>query len=94
MWEPRRLTTLLASTACYRDSFTFILGPIRTREILVPVKKLTDWELFQSFASELISQNIQIDSHNEADKAAPVASTYKLPTRKLQFETRNTKYLS
>jgi hypothetical protein len=23
MWEPRRLTTLLASTACYRDSFTF-----------------------------------------------------------------------
>jgi hypothetical protein len=24
MWEPRRLTTLWASTACYRDSFTFI----------------------------------------------------------------------
>jgi hypothetical protein len=23
MWEPRRLTTLWASTACYRDSFTF-----------------------------------------------------------------------
>jgi hypothetical protein len=23
MWEPRRLTTLCASTACYRDSFTF-----------------------------------------------------------------------
>jgi hypothetical protein len=23
MWEPRRLTTLRASTACYRDSFTF-----------------------------------------------------------------------
>jgi hypothetical protein len=23
MWEPRRLTTLLISTACYRDSFTF-----------------------------------------------------------------------
>jgi hypothetical protein len=22
MWEPRRLTTLCASTACYRDSFT------------------------------------------------------------------------
>jgi hypothetical protein len=26
MWEPRRLTTLRASTACYRDSFTFILN--------------------------------------------------------------------
>jgi hypothetical protein len=25
MWEPRRFTTLLASTACYRDSFTFTL---------------------------------------------------------------------
>jgi hypothetical protein len=23
MWEPRRLTSLWASTACYRDSFTF-----------------------------------------------------------------------
>jgi hypothetical protein len=23
MWEPRRLTTLWTSTACYRDSFTF-----------------------------------------------------------------------
>jgi hypothetical protein len=23
MWEPRRLTILRASTACYRDSFTF-----------------------------------------------------------------------
>jgi hypothetical protein len=25
MWEPRRLTTLWASTACYRDSFTLRL---------------------------------------------------------------------
>jgi hypothetical protein len=24
MWEPRRLTTLWAYTACYRDSFTII----------------------------------------------------------------------
>jgi hypothetical protein len=24
MWDPRRLTTLWASTACYRDSFTFM----------------------------------------------------------------------
>jgi hypothetical protein len=23
IWEPRRLTTLWASTACYRDSFAF-----------------------------------------------------------------------
>jgi hypothetical protein len=25
MWEPRRLTTLWAFMACYRDSFTFTL---------------------------------------------------------------------
>jgi hypothetical protein len=25
MWVPRRLTTLCASTACYRDSFTFYI---------------------------------------------------------------------
>jgi hypothetical protein len=26
MWEPRRLTSLWASTACYRDSFTFTVA--------------------------------------------------------------------
>jgi hypothetical protein len=25
IWEPQRLTTLWASTACYRDSFTFLI---------------------------------------------------------------------
>jgi hypothetical protein len=25
MWKPRRLTTLWASTACYKDSFTYLL---------------------------------------------------------------------
>jgi hypothetical protein len=31
MWQPRRLTTLWASAACYRDSFTFfnLLNPYR-----------------------------------------------------------------
>jgi hypothetical protein len=26
IWEPRRLITIWASTACYRDSFTFLHG--------------------------------------------------------------------
>jgi hypothetical protein len=30
IWEPRRLTTLWASTACHRDSFTFL------SEVLIP----------------------------------------------------------
>jgi hypothetical protein len=31
MWEPRRVTTLWASTACYRDSFTFTSPPSVSR---------------------------------------------------------------
>jgi hypothetical protein len=32
MWEPRRLTTLWASTACYRDNFTFYCFIPRKRQ--------------------------------------------------------------
>jgi hypothetical protein len=32
MWEPRRLTTIWASTARYRDSFTFIDTADRSRK--------------------------------------------------------------
>jgi hypothetical protein len=65
---------------------TDILGPVRVREALDPVEKLTDWELFQSVASQLVSLNIQIHSSNEADKAArdfaaSVASAYRILTR-------------
>jgi hypothetical protein len=35
MWEPRRLTTLWASTACYRDSLFFLLI-ILYKAVLVP----------------------------------------------------------
>jgi hypothetical protein len=35
MWEPRRLTTLLASIACYRDSFTFYVIYIVSNECIV-----------------------------------------------------------
>jgi hypothetical protein len=30
MWEPRRLTTLWAFTACYRDSFTFFTVSLKS----------------------------------------------------------------
>jgi hypothetical protein len=35
IWEPRRLTTLWASTACYRDSVTFILDVPERRIVCV-----------------------------------------------------------
>jgi hypothetical protein len=42
MWEPRRLTTIWASTICYRDSFTFLnIGQHKWNQISVsnsPIK--------------------------------------------------------
>jgi hypothetical protein len=63
-----------------------ILDPLRMREALDPVEKLTDWEMFQSPASELISPSIQIHSSEEAGKAArdfaaSIVSAYRLSTR-------------
>jgi hypothetical protein len=61
MWEPRRLTTLWAFTACYRDSFTFhnirnivtyfSFGrqiSLDSYEILVP-KWILFWQLCRCF---------------------------------------------
>jgi hypothetical protein len=64
-----------------------ILGSAEAGEALDPVEILTDWELFQSLASLLISPNIQIHVSNEVDKAtrdseASIASAYRLSTRK------------
>jgi hypothetical protein len=30
MWDPRRITTIRASTTCYRNSFTFLYVDLRT----------------------------------------------------------------
>jgi hypothetical protein len=67
---------------------------VRTRNLLDPVDKFTDWEWFQSLASELISTRIQINSGEEADKvgrdfAASIALTYKLSTRKVTLSDLN-----
>jgi hypothetical protein len=47
-----------------------ILDPVRRREALNPVETLTDWKLFQSLASELLSPVIQIYPSNKVGKAA------------------------
>jgi hypothetical protein len=47
MWEPRRLTTLWTSTACYRDRFTFFMD-VRPRVSLIYKEnqklEFTKWE--------------------------------------------------
>jgi hypothetical protein len=55
---------------------------------------VTDWEQFQSLASELISPIIQINSEEEPNKAtceftASIASTYRLSTRKITLTELN-----
>jgi hypothetical protein len=53
MWEPRRLTTLWASKACYRDSFTFFFIQIAR---LLGVKYLMNEQCFRP-ASHLSLHN-------------------------------------
>jgi Mg/Co/Ni transporter MgtE len=47
-----------------------ILHPVKTTETLDSVENLTNWGLFQSLASELVSSSIQSCASNEADKPA------------------------
>jgi hypothetical protein len=61
---------------------------VRTKYISKPLEKFTDWELFQSLASNLISHRVEINSGVEADKAAcaftaTIASAYRLSTSKI-----------
>jgi hypothetical protein len=58
------------------------------------MKKFTAWERFQSFASELISSRLEINTGVEADKAAcdfaaSVASAYRLSTSKVTLSDIN-----
>jgi hypothetical protein len=71
-----------------------ILDDVRAREALDLVDKFTDWEWFQSLASELISPSIQILSSEKAEKAAydfatSVALIYRMSTRKPIVYFRN-----
>jgi hypothetical protein len=76
-----------------------ILGPVRTRENVDPVAKMTNWELSQSLASELLSPNIQIYLSNETDEAArdfaaSTVSAYRLSTRKISKLDQKYEYVA
>jgi hypothetical protein len=71
-----------------------IMDHVKTRNLSEPVEKFTDWEQFQSLASDLISPRIEINSGEEADRAArdftaSIASAYRLSTRKIKLSTLN-----
>jgi hypothetical protein len=68
-----RLTNVIVSDILDSDHLPIIfhiLDHVRTHNLSVPAEKFTDWERFQSLASNLISPSIQINSGVEADKAA------------------------
>jgi hypothetical protein len=71
-----------------------ILDHFRTKQISKPLEKFTDWERFQSLASNLILRRVNINSGVEADKAewaftASVASAYRLSTSKISLSELN-----
>jgi hypothetical protein len=68
-----------------------ILDHVKIRNLSEPIGKITDWDRFQSFTSELISPRMEINSGVEADKAAlnftaSIASAYRLTTSKSYFQ--------
>jgi hypothetical protein len=75
-----------------------ILDHVKIRNLSDPIEKFTDWDLFQSLASELISPKIEIKSEVDADKAArdfssSIASAYRLRQVRLHFYTSTTAFL-
>ncbi|PNF22596.1 hypothetical protein B7P43_G12673 [Cryptotermes secundus] len=71
-----------------------ILDHVKIRNLSEPIEKFTDWERFQSLASELISPKLEINSGVEADKAArdfaaSIASAYRLSTSKVTLSDIN-----
>jgi hypothetical protein len=70
------------------------LDHVKIRNLQKPIEKFTDWDRFQSVASELISSRIEINSGVEADKAArdftaSIASEYRLANRKVTLSDIN-----
>jgi hypothetical protein len=53
-----------------------VLDHVKIRNFSEPIENYTDWERFQSFASDLISPRLEINTRVEADKAARIHSLY------------------
>jgi hypothetical protein len=65
-----------------------ILDHAKINNLSEPIEKFTDWDRFQSLASELISPKVEINAGIEADKVARdftvfVASVYRLSTSEI-----------
>jgi hypothetical protein len=92
-----RLSNVIVSDILASDHLPIIFhipDHVRTKTISTPLEKITDWELFQSLTSNLISPRIEINSGAEAHKAAlaltaSIASAYRLSTSKITLSELN-----
>jgi hypothetical protein len=74
-----------------------IMDHVTTRNLSEPIEKFTEWERFQSLASDIVSPRAQINSEVEANKAAcdftaSIAPGYRLASYKLHFRTSTAIY--
>jgi hypothetical protein len=76
MWEPRRLTTLWASTACYRDRFffTLLLLPLNSHEIC-------------SYFRSCLSQHIAKHPIRREEKCIRASFCWRFVVPKVQIRT-------
>jgi hypothetical protein len=92
-----RLSNVIVSDILDSDHLPIIfhiLDHVTTKNFSAPLEKFTDWERFQSLASNYISHRIEINSGAEADKAAhsftaSLASAYRLSTSKITLSDLN-----
>jgi hypothetical protein len=92
-----RLSDVIVSKILDSDNLPImfhILDHVRIKQIFEPLEKFTNWELFQSLASNLISPRVEINSGVEADKAvhaftASIAFAYRLSTNKITLSDLN-----
>jgi hypothetical protein len=92
-----RLSNVIVSGILDSDHLPIIFhiqDHVRTLNASVPLEKFTDWERFQSLASNLISPRLEINSGVEADKAArdftaSIATAYRLATSKITLSELN-----
>jgi hypothetical protein len=88
-----RISDIIVSDVLDSDHLRIIfhiLDHVKIRNILESIEKFTDWNRFQSIASELIIPKIKINSGVEADKAgrdftASIAWACILSARKYAF---------
>jgi hypothetical protein len=83
MWEPRPLTTLWATSACYRDSFTFTAGDVTSLfrrtcacEHLFPKAKYSKWKMMSGSWDGYLTNFIEKESFLE-DESGLAEQTFR-----------------